>query len=132
MRLLNWSDANGILTDAQFRFRAGSSTIDAIFCLMSIISKSMCSKNRLYCFVDYKLVLDSVSRLNLWLELSRVGVTGKLLALLKSNYSTVKVSVKMDGFYSEQFSSSVGLMQDVLPPILFSLYVNDFEMYFFL
>ena len=46
-------------------------------------------------------------------------------------YTTVKVCVKIDGFYSEQFKSSVGLMQgEVLSPILFSLYVNDFEMEF--
>ena len=72
------------------------------------------------CFVDYKQTFDSVTRLNLWLKLSRVGITGKLLSVLKSMYSTVKVCVKVDGFYSEQFTSSVGLIQgEVLSPILF-------------
>jgi len=34
-RLLKWADANSIITDAQFRFRPGVSTTDAIFALHS-------------------------------------------------------------------------------------------------
>ena len=46
-------------------------------------------------------------------------------------YTNVKACVRVDGFYSEQFKCSTGLMQgEVLSPILFSLYVNDFEMDF--
>ena len=56
-RLLRWSDINDIITDAQFGFRPGCSTIDAIYCLMTIIQKALFSKNRIYyCFVDYKQV----------------------------------------------------------------------------
>ena len=131
-RLIKWSENNDIITDAQFGFRPGSSTVDAIYSLLTLVQKALFKKKRLYCcFVDYKQAFDSVTRLNLWLKLSRVGITGKLLSVLKSMYSTVKVCVKVDGFYSEQFTSSVGLMQgEVLSPILFSLYVNDFEMEF--
>lgn len=46
-------------------------------------------------------------------------------------YSNVKSCVRVDGFYSEEFKCSTGLMRgEVLSPILFSLYVNDFEMEF--
>ena len=43
-------------------------------------------------------------------------------------YSNVKSCVTVRGFNSEYSKSSLGLMQgEVLSPILFSLYVNDFE-----
>lgn len=37
-RLFRWSDDNGIISDAQFGFKPGYSTIDAIFALTSLIS----------------------------------------------------------------------------------------------
>jgi hypothetical protein len=40
-RLMKWSEDNSVLTDAQFGFRPGYDTHDAIFALHSIISKSL-------------------------------------------------------------------------------------------
>ena len=52
-RLLSWSDLNSVVTDAQFGFKPGSGTKDAIFVLHSLISKTLREKKRLYCcFVD--------------------------------------------------------------------------------
>ena len=46
-------------------------------------------------------------------------------------YSNVRSKVAVNGFESEYFSNVQGLMQgEVLSPILFSLYMNDFEMDF--
>ena len=46
-------------------------------------------------------------------------------------YSNVRSKVAVNGFESEYFSNVQGLMQgEVLSPILFSLYMNDFEMNF--
>ena len=46
-------------------------------------------------------------------------------------YANVKSCVTLQGLKSEYFRSSLGLMQgEVLSPILFSLYVNDFEIEF--
>ena len=43
-------------------------------------------------------------------------------------YSNVKSCVTLNEFNSDFFITSIGLMQgEVLSPILFSLYVNDFE-----
>jgi hypothetical protein len=40
----------------------------------------------------------------------------------------VRTCIRVNGFNSEYFSNNLGLMQgEVLFPILFSLYVNDFE-----
>ena len=131
-RLLTWSNDNEIITDAQFGFRPKSGTSEAIFALHYIISKTLCKKGRLYCcFVDYKKAFDSVDRKNLWYKLSKVGIRGKLVNVVKSMYENVKSCVTIEGLKSEYFRSSLGLMQgEVLSPILFSLYVNDFEVEF--
>ena len=56
--MLEWENSYNILTDAQFGFRDGLSTVDAIFALQAIIKRSLYSKNRLYCcFVDFKKAL---------------------------------------------------------------------------
>jgi hypothetical protein len=44
-RLLLWADSNDVLTDAQFRFKPGYATVDAIFALHSLISNSLSNKN---------------------------------------------------------------------------------------
>ncbi|VDI30526.1 Hypothetical predicted protein [Mytilus galloprovincialis] len=76
-RLTKWSRNHDVLTDAQFGFRPGYGTTDAIFALNSLISKSLRSGKRFYCcFVDYKTAFDSVTHMKLWLRLIRLGVTG--------------------------------------------------------
>ena len=131
-RLKKWSDNNDVITDAQFGFKNGYSTQDAIFALNSIISKTLSKKKRLYCaFVDFKCAFDSVNRCKLWFKLSKIGIRGKLLNVTYSMYSNVRSKVAVNGFESEYFSNVQGLMQgEVLSPILFSLYMNDFEMNF--
>ena len=43
-RLLKWCKSNDLLTDAQFGFKPGYSTVDAIFALHSIVSEYLNSK----------------------------------------------------------------------------------------
>ena len=107
-RLLKWSEENNVLTDAQFGFRPGLGTTDAIFALHSLISKTLSKGNRLYCcFIDYIKAFDSVSRVKLWLKLARIGITGKILNVIKSMYSKLKAGVKLNGNLSDIFSCNV-------------------------
>jgi hypothetical protein len=46
-RLVKWSEENDILTDAQFGFRPGFGTTDAIFALHSLISNTSKKSKRL-------------------------------------------------------------------------------------
>lgn len=93
-RLLILSDKYNTITDAQFGFRPGRSTVDAIFSLQSLIIKTLQLKNKLFsCFIDFKSAFDTVPRLNLWSKLSKIGVRGKFLTVLKSMYSNVKSCV---------------------------------------
>ena len=81
--------------------------------------------------MDFKKAFDSVDRLKLWYKLGKLGICGKLLNVLKSMYCNVKSCITIDGLKSDYFPNCLGLMQgEVLSPILFSFYVNDFEMEF--
>ena len=127
--MVKWSEENDILTDAQFGFRPGLRTTVAIFALHSLISNTSIKGKRLYCcFIDYIKAFDSVAHVKLWLKLSRIGITGELLNVIKSMYSKLKASVRLDSNYSDIFACNVRLMQGVsLYPLLCSLYVNDIE-----
>ena len=54
-RISCWAENNDILSDAQFGFRRGRSTVDAIFVLNAAISKFLNENKRLACaFIDFK------------------------------------------------------------------------------
>ena len=104
-RFVKWSEENDILTDAQFGFRPGLGTTDAIFALHSLISNTSRKGKRLYCcFIDYMKAFDSVAHVKLWLKLSRIGITGKLLNVIKSMYSKLNACVRLDSNYSDIFT----------------------------
>ncbi len=130
-RLTDWCEANSILTDAQFGFRKGRSTVDAIFVLSSLIEKTLNDKNRLYCaFVDLRKAFDSVNRNALWYKLHQCGIGGKMLRITRSMYMLVKSCVKHCGTYSEFFEYSIGLRQgEVMSPLMFSVFLEDLELY---
>ena len=58
------------------------------------------------------------------------GIGGKLLCVLRSMYSDVKLCVKHMGNISDLFDSNLGLLQgEVTSPIMFSLFLNDIEVH---
>lgn len=130
-RLKRWGSQHEIISDAQFGFKAEFGTVDAIYILESLISKSLRENKKLYCaFVDYKRAFDSVYRNGLWFKIISSGIDGKLLDVIRSIYLEAKSCVKHLNTLSEFFRSDVGLLQgEVLSPILFSLFINDLESY---
>ena len=104
-----------------------------IFVLQSLINKSLKKRGgRLYCyFIDYRKAFDLINRSKLWLKLIKQGITGKMIKIIYSIYENVKTCVKHNGYLSDYFKNDIGLFQgEVLSPLLYSLYVNDCEMYF--
>ena len=123
--MLKWAEQHNVLTDAQFGFRPGFGTTDAIFAHNLLITSTLRKGKRLYCwFVDNTRAFDSVTHSKLWQKLVRCGITGKLLNVIRSMYGKIKSCVKLNG----KCSDSVGLIQgESLSPLLYSLYVNDME-----
>ena len=122
---------NDRISDAQFGFKKGHSTVDAMFILLSIVQKHLIEKQRLYvCFVDLKRCFDSINRNALWYKLYKTGIQGRLLRVIRDMYSKVKSCVKQCNSYSEYFEYAVGLRQgEVISPILVSLFMEDLELF---
>lgn len=81
---------------------------------------------RLYfAFIYFKKAFD---RRLLCLNFSKVAIEGKSLEVIKAFYRHVKFCIGVEGFLREYFFDNLGLMQgEMLSPIPFNLYVNDFE-----
>ncbi len=64
----------------------------------------------------------------MWYKLIQLGVSGKMLNIVKSIYNNVKTRVKHNNQVSEEFSCILGVRQgECLSPFLFAMYVNDLE-----
>ena len=130
-RLNDWADSNSVLSDAQFGFRKGCSTTDAVFVLHAFVQKVLTEKGRLFCaFIDLKKAFDSVPLNNLWFKLIKSGVTGKVLKIIYSMYSNITATVRACNSYSQYFDCVIGLKQgEVMSPLLFSMFIEDLELF---
>ena len=69
-RIINWSTENDISTDAQYGFKAGHSTTDAIFILQNLVNIYIYNNRKMYCaFIDLKRAFDTVYRNGLWYKI---------------------------------------------------------------
>lgn len=126
-RLNKWSENESILNDVQFGFRDRRSTTDAIFILHSLIQKIISKRLKLWCaFIDFERAFDTVNREALWHKLLEIGISCKMLTMLKAIYSNVKSCIKLNMQISDFFDVTEGLKQgEPLSPLLFLLFIND-------
>ena len=115
------------LSQNQFGFQRGKSTVDCIFTLYSIISKTLHSGEKLFCaFIDYEKAFDKIDRSLLWQKLVSEHVSTKLVQAISSMYSVVKSCIRYRSSLTGFFSSHIGLKQgDPSSPLMFMLFIND-------
>jgi len=88
----DWAENNTVISYAQFGFRKGRSTVDAMFVLNAIRGKFINNNCRLACaFIDFKKAFDCVYRNGLWFKLHKLGVRGRLLRLVRDVYSKIRL-----------------------------------------
>ena len=128
-RVVNFIESNDMLGEEQVGFRSGYSTMDHVFSLHVIIDWYSKKRKRVYtAFVDYKKAFDLIDRSFLWLKLINHGVDGKLLREIRQIYDKSKSCISYENKTSEYFRSNIGVKQrENLSPILFALFLNDFE-----
>ena len=125
-RLQQWTEENNLIREEQAGFRKGYCTFDNIFVLHSIIQKFMQKHRKLYVsFVDFRKAFDTVDRQVLWNILQGVGISTKMINMLKSMYKSVQCCVRSDQGLSDRFVYTNGLKQGCkLSPLLFSFLMN--------
>ena len=130
-RLTTYIEGMGIMGGEQAGFREGYSTTDQIFVLHSLIDFYLFGAQRLYCaFIDYKKAFDLVNRTHLWGKLIACGINGKVITVIYNMYLNAKSCVKKGAVLSEFFACNIGVRQgENLSPLLFAIYLNDFEQY---
>ena len=130
-RLSTFLEDSCILHENQAGFRQSYSTIDHIFALNSITELLRYQKKKIYCtFIDFSKAFDSVWRIGLWRKLLDSQIDGKFLTVIQNLYLNIKSCVTVNGERSPFFGSYRGVRQgENLSPVLFSLFLNDLEVF---
>lgn len=99
-RLTDWTEKHEKISDCQFGYQKGKSTIDCIFILHSIVSKTLNSGQKLYSiFIDYEKCFDRINRVLLWQKLLADNVSSKMTNASNvfhctSNYQTQSPNIQ--------------------------------------
>ena len=120
--------ANNLVTDKQWAYRAGFSTELLLTQLTETWSEAVDAALVVaVAFIDFKKAFDSVSHAILEMKLERdFGISGTLLGWIKSYLSERQQLTTVNRSTSEMIPISFGIPQgSVLGPTLFTLFTND-------
>ena len=114
------------ITEEQYGFMPGRSTMDAIFALRMLIKKYREGQSELHCvFVDLEKANDRVPREELWYCLRASGVAESYVKVIQDMYEGSITSVRSTVGMTECFKVEVGLHQgSALSPFLFAVVMD--------
>ncbi len=123
-RVTAWWKKSRLFKLSQFGFRSGSSTLDAVFVLRSLLN-FVCRTQKLplhACFIDLRKAFPSVSRTSLFCRLINLGVPYPLVMAVSSFYKLNLTRLRIGKFLSRPFVVTLGLLEgSILSPLLFSI-----------
>lgn len=126
-RLTCWVKDNKVLWEYQAGFRKNYSTVDQIFALINIAEIYKQKHKKLYTFfVDFRAAFDTIARETLFYKLYRIGISTKIINILREMYKN-NVAYVWDGeSVSGEFTTTMGVKQGcILSSLLFILFIND-------
>ena len=126
-QLRKYLEDNNLITDAQYGFRRGSSTLDQLLDLYEKIMKNLDEKTvTKLLFLDVSKAFDKVWHRGLLYKLERIGIKNNLLAFFKDYLTDRQQRVALKGILSSWITIKAGVPQgSIMGPILFLIYTND-------
>ncbi len=127
-RLSVWAFSRGLIPDNQFGFRPRSSTLDAVFVFVSLVTKYVLLQgSQLFtCLVDFQKAFPSVNRSQLLAKLEGFGVSSRFRRCINSTFVGNTFSIRSGAQVTREFPVTTGLHEgSVLSPLLFVLFMSD-------
>jgi hypothetical protein len=113
------------VTENQFGFMPGRSTMEAIFFIRQLMERCIEQKKDLH-MVFIGNVYDKVPRKVMWWALQKHKVSTKYIALIKDMYDNVVTSVQTSDGDTNDFPIKIGQHQgSALSPYLFALVMDE-------
>ena len=129
-RISVWAENYGLLRESQNGFRRGRGCTDGLYILSSVIGVQLNKyRGKLFAFfVDFRQAFDRICHNLLWKKLLAFGLSSKIVLLLSDFYSKAMASIDINGELTDGIPIRNGVLQgDTLSPLLFSLFLSDFD-----